>query len=108
MLSQRSKHSCAFILLNTSKEKHILKRGEHRSLARTLYREYLITIGGYSAPLKQHRDNPATLLSSQANGVVLFEGVLKLYWGLKKAVTLPPGSTYAKQRYNRCNFFYPL
>ena len=38
---------------------------------------------------------------TQINGRILYEGVIKIYWGLKKAITLAPGVMYAKSRNNR-------
>ena len=39
------------------------------------------------------------------NNRVLFEGVLKIYWGVKKALILAPGAAYAKQRHNRQSIY---
>ena len=35
---------------------------------------------------------------TQVNGKVLFEGIIKLYWGLNQPIILAPGVAYAKQR----------
>ncbi len=37
----------------------------------------------------------------QVNGHIRFEGVLKIYWGLKKSIKLAPGVLYAKARNSR-------
>ena len=39
------------------------------------------------------------------NHRVLFEGVLKIYWGLKNPIVLAPGAAYAKQRNNRQSIY---
>ena len=39
------------------------------------------------------------------NDRVLFEGVLKIYWGVKHAIILAPGAAYAKQRNNRQSIY---
>ena len=36
---------------------------------------------------------------------MLFEGVLKIYWGLKNPIVLAPGAAYAKQRHNRQSIY---
>jgi hypothetical protein len=36
---------------------------------------------------------------------ILFEGVLKIYWGVKNAIILAPGAAYAKQRNNRQSIY---
>ena len=36
---------------------------------------------------------------------ILFEGVLKIYWGVKNALILAPGAAYAKQRNNRQSIY---
>ena len=41
----------------------------------------------------------------QVNHRVLFEGVLKIYWGLKNPIVLAPGAAYAKQRHNRQSIY---
>ena len=35
----------------------------------------------------------------------LFEGVLKIYWGLSKPITLAPGVMYAKNRNSRASVY---
>ena len=42
---------------------------------------------------------------TQVNGRILYEGVLKIYWGLKKAITLAPGVMYAKSRNTRDSIY---
>ncbi len=39
------------------------------------------------------------------NGYIRFEGVLKIYWGLKKSIKLAPGVLYAKARNNRDSIY---
>ena len=39
------------------------------------------------------------------NNRILFEGVLKIYWGIKNALILAPGAAYAKQRHNRQSIY---
>ena len=34
-----------------------------------------------------------------------FEGVLKIYWGLSKAITLAPGVMYSKNRNSRASIY---
>lgn len=41
----------------------------------------------------------------QVNNRILFEGVLKIYWGVKNAIVLAPGAAYAKQRHNRQSIY---
>ncbi len=42
---------------------------------------------------------------TQVNGQLSFEGVLKLYWGLKKPIRLAPGVMYAKARTDRDSIY---
>ena len=42
---------------------------------------------------------------AQVNNRILFEGVLKIYWGVKNAIILAPGAAYAKQRHNRQSIY---
>ena len=44
-------------------------------------------------------------LSLQVNNRILFEGVLKIYWGVKNALVLAPGAAYAKQRHNHQSIY---
>ena len=39
------------------------------------------------------------------NNRILFEGVLKIYWGVKNTIILAPGAAYAKQRHNRQSIY---
>ncbi len=39
------------------------------------------------------------------NGQLMFEGVLKIYWGLKKSIRLAPGVMYAKARTDRDSIY---
>ena len=41
----------------------------------------------------------------QVKDRVLFEGVLKIYWGVKNALILAPGAAYAKQRHNHQSIY---
>jgi hypothetical protein len=41
----------------------------------------------------------------EVNNRILFEGVLKIYWGIKNALILAPGAAYAKQRHNRQSIY---
>ena len=41
-----------------------------------------------------------TLTHLQVNGKLLFEGILRLYWGLHQPIILAPGAAYSKQRNN--------
>lgn len=53
-----------------------------------------------------YKDSPVDeLMPREINGKVLFEGVLKIYWGLQKPIRLAPGITYTKQRYNRDSIY---
>ena len=45
------------------------------------------------------------LMALQVNNRILFEGVLKIYWGVKNAIILAPGAAYAKQRHNRQSIY---
>ena len=45
-----------------------------------------------------HTHTHHTHTQTQVNGKVLFEGILKLYWGLHRPIILAPGAAYAKQR----------
>lgn len=44
-------------------------------------------------------------MRTQVNDRILFEGVLKIYWGVKNALILAPGAAYAKQRNNRQSIY---
>ena len=46
-----------------------------------------------------------TVHDLQVNDRVLFEGVLKIYWGVKNSIFLAPGAAYAKQRHNRQSIY---
>ncbi|XP_064387953.1 ras association domain-containing protein 4-like isoform X2 [Halichondria panicea] len=45
------------------------------------------------------------LKPKEVNGQLSFEGVLKLYWGLKKPIRLAPGVMYAKARTDRDSIY---
>ena len=60
--------------------------------------------------LTEIKSTPVHLLSllqplPQVNNRILFEGVLKIYWGVKNALILAPGAAYAKQRHNRQSIY---
>lgn len=44
-------------------------------------------------------------MHTQVNGYLRYEGVLKLYWGLKKSIQLAPGVMYAKARNSRDSIY---
>ena len=44
-------------------------------------------------------------LTPQVNGRIYFEGVLKIYWGLSRPITLAPGVMYSKNRSSRASIY---
>ncbi len=36
---------------------------------------------------------------------MVYEGVIKIHWGVEHPVILPPGAMYAKQRFNRDSLY---
>lgn len=82
--------------------KVLRKAAESGDISAAERQDIITRIQEYNLYKETPRDK---LTTKEVNGRVYFEGVLKIYWGLSKPITLAPGVMYSKNRNSRASIY---